>query len=370
LDASGAQNRNSPPEPDRVELDGIELAQYLCNYLEKRKIIVLGHSWGSYLAVGMIQRRPELFAAYVGTGQIGSWRANVQVQFDCLLAKARAANDRKQVDQLEAIGKPDPTSAQQYFSWWSMRNPYMSPDDSKWFQELRRIARSDAEFTEEYLKTLGDGMMYSGRTTVNAMLATELPTTANTFKVPFFVIQGMEDMVRPTSGAIKYFSAVKAPKKKLFLIEHAGHFAAEVTQMNAPDRQRWFRMVVLLGAVYFVFGVAFAAFAGWSESNWMHETWNRLGFLASAVAFALHIGYEHFRLRTSSLVTASHVSMAVALGAFALAVSANIHGYRVGSSNRRLLTFALVAWPAITAIPAFVVALVAAAGLSLRRRST
>jgi hypothetical protein len=75
-------------------------------------------------------------------------------------------------------------------------------------------------------------------------------------------------------------------------------------------------------------------------------------------------------LRNSPLKTASHVSTAVALGAFALAVSANIHGYRVGSSNKRLLAFALMAWPVITAIPAFVVALVAAAGLGLGRRRT
>src|SRR5438132_13075113 len=90
-----ARNPNSPPEPERVELDGMELAQYLCNYLEKKKIVLLGHSWGSYLAVGMVQRRPELFAAYVGTGQVGSWRASVQAQFDFMLAKSRTANDRK-----------------------------------------------------------------------------------------------------------------------------------------------------------------------------------------------------------------------------------------------------------------------------------
>ena len=42
---------------------------------------------------------------------------------------------------------------------------------------------------------------------------------------PFFVIQGKEDMVTPTSVAVKYFNVVKAPKKKLILIEHAGHFA-------------------------------------------------------------------------------------------------------------------------------------------------
>jgi pimeloyl-ACP methyl ester carboxylesterase len=102
-----AKNPNSPPEPERVEQDGVELAQYLCHYLNKKMIVLLGHSLGSYLAIGMVQRRPELFAAYVGTGQVGSWRANIQAQFDFLLAKARAANDRKRVEQLEAIGTPD-----------------------------------------------------------------------------------------------------------------------------------------------------------------------------------------------------------------------------------------------------------------------
>ena len=219
------ENPNSPPEPERVESDGIELAQYLRNYLEKKKIVLLGHSWGTHLGTEMVQRRPELFSAYVGTGQVGSWRASIQAQFDFLLAKARAANDRKRVEQLEAIGKPDPNDAAKYFSWWSIRNPYMSADDAKWFAELREIIRSNPEFTEAYMKTLGDGMSFSGRTTVGAMLKTELPTTADTIKVPFIMIQGQEDMVTPTSVAVEYFQVVKAPKKKLILIEHAGHFA-------------------------------------------------------------------------------------------------------------------------------------------------
>ena len=219
------KNPNSPPEPERVQLDGIELAQYLCDYLAKKKILLLGHSWGTYLGIGMVKRRPELFAAYIGTGQVGSWRANVQTQFDFLLAKARAANDQKRVAQLEAIGTPDPTSVKQYFSWWSMRNPYMSQDDSKWFAELREIVRSNPEFTEEYLKAFGEGMKFSGRTTVSSMLTTELATAVNTLRLPFFVIQGQEDMVTPTSVAVQYFKVVKAPKKKLVIIEHAGHFA-------------------------------------------------------------------------------------------------------------------------------------------------
>jgi pimeloyl-ACP methyl ester carboxylesterase len=57
------------------------------------------------------------------------------------------------------------------------------------------------------------------------VLSGELPTTAKTSKVPFFVIQGEEDMVTPTSVAVKYFNVVKAPQKKLIIIPHAGHFA-------------------------------------------------------------------------------------------------------------------------------------------------
>ena len=103
--------------------------------------------------------------------------------------------------------------------------PLYAADDAKWFEELRQISKSDPQFTDEFMKTLGDGMTYSGRVTVKAMLEEELPTTASILKVPFFVIQGKEDMVTPTSVAVAYFKVVKAPRKKLILINHAGHFA-------------------------------------------------------------------------------------------------------------------------------------------------
>jgi uncharacterized protein (DUF486 family) len=140
--------------------------------------------------------------------------------------------------------------------------------------------------------------------------------------------------------------------------------------MDRSDRKPGLRAAVLLGVIYFVIGVAFSVFASWAATSSMRENWNRLAFLASAIVFAVHIGYEHFRLRNSSLTTAWHVSIAVALGGFLLALKANVHGYRVGSSNQRLLALALVAWPVLTGIPAFVVALVAGAGLSLRQRKT
>ena len=125
--------------------------------------------------------------------------------------------------------------------------------------------------------------------------------------------------------------------------------------------------MILVGAVYFVVGIAFGAFAGRSASNQMRVAWRLLAFLISGVAFTIHILYEHFRLRHGSLMTAWHTSMAVAIGAFGLAVAANFHTW-VASGNQRSVALALVAFPVVTAVPAFVVALVTAYGLALIRR--
>jgi hypothetical protein len=100
----------------------------------------------------------------------------------------------------------------------------------------------------------------------------------------------------------------------------------------------------------------------------MRVTWRLAAWVISAAAFAAHIGYEHVRLRSSPGTTALHTSLAVALGAFALAVAANVHA-QVVSSYRPSHAVALVAWPVLTALPAFVVALAVAAGLAVARRT-
>ena len=131
--------------------------------------------------------------------------------------------------------------------------------------------------------------------------------------------------------------------------------------MNASSKYQWLRIVILFGMVYLVVGVAFP---NPPASNKMQFVWRLAAWLTCAVAFAIHIGLEHFRSRNSHKRTALHASMSVALGAFALAAAANIHALTAGTGNRRLLALALVIWPIITGAPAFVVALAAAAGLA------
>jgi pimeloyl-ACP methyl ester carboxylesterase len=56
--------------PERYVTDGIALTKYLRERFDEEKIYILGESWGSTLGIWMVQRDPELFHAFIGTGQM------------------------------------------------------------------------------------------------------------------------------------------------------------------------------------------------------------------------------------------------------------------------------------------------------------
>ena len=116
--------------------------------------------------------------------------------------------------------------------------------------------------------------------------------------------------------------------------------------------------------VYLIVGVAFP---NPSASNKWQFMWRLAAWLICIVAFAIHILLEHFRHRNSPRITALHAALSVAVGAFGLAIAANVHALRTGTGNQRLLVLALVLWPVITGVPAFVAALVVAAVLARLR---
>lgn len=214
---------------DRIAKDGVELAQYLCRTLGKKKIIVLGHSWGSTIAISMVKLKPELFAAYVGTGQAESWAATMNTQYDMALAKAREDGDAAAIKKLETTGRPDLKDPKQAFSvniW-----PAMAPSDKAWIQGLRaQLPALQAKYPKD-MQDYQDGFQFSVDHALPDQMKLDLPKTASNIDTAFFIIQGRDDIMTPTPAAVDYFNLVKAPKKELVLIPDAGHFAF----MTAPD---------------------------------------------------------------------------------------------------------------------------------------
>jgi pimeloyl-ACP methyl ester carboxylesterase len=210
---------------ERLIADGIDLAQQLRRRFSKQTLIVFGHSWGSLIATGMAQRRPDLFGAYVGTGQVTAWADTVQFQFDFLRRRYKENRNIEALTALEAIGKPDPKNGKEYASWSRPIRQFLNPSDTAWLTGMRNTATAKGA-TEATMKAVADGMMASGK----ALGFADLSTTPIDFKIPYYVVQGRDDLFAPTSLVESYFRKVSAPKKGLFVIEKAGHFALATHQ--------------------------------------------------------------------------------------------------------------------------------------------
>ena len=93
----------SPLTIDRMVQDGIEVAEHVRSRLRKDKVILIGHSWGSVIGTRMVQRRPDLFAAYVGTGQFNSLEDDGRDLFAAAMARAKASGDARAIESLTAV---------------------------------------------------------------------------------------------------------------------------------------------------------------------------------------------------------------------------------------------------------------------------
>jgi len=122
-----------------------------------------------------------------------------------------------------------------------------------------------------------------------------------------------------------------------------------------PHGRRWLWTILIIGAIYCIDGIVFGKFAGLSKSHTMVFIWRLASWLTCALLFAGHIWYEYFRYSNSPRKTALYTSSAAAVGAFGLAVAANIHAQFVTSANQILLALSLIIWPILTAVPAFII---------------
>ncbi len=91
---------------DRMVQDGIELTEYLRKHPEKEKVILVCHSFGSILGLRMVRARPDLFYAYVGTGEVADETKNYTAAYDALVKKAQATANQQALEELKSIGPP------------------------------------------------------------------------------------------------------------------------------------------------------------------------------------------------------------------------------------------------------------------------
>ena len=127
------------------------------------------------------------------------------------------------------------------------------------------------------------------------------------------------------------------------------------------------RAAILAAVAYlFVPGILFGALAGSAPTHQAVAAWRVGAWVVSVGIFAAHLAWERTRLRSTPRSAARHVATGVALGACGLAAAALVRALVTHTGKPVLLAIALIAWPALLGVPAFLAAW--ALGAMLRPR--
>jgi pimeloyl-ACP methyl ester carboxylesterase len=208
--------------------DIIELTLYLENRFGKNKITLVGHSWGTVISTLAASKRPDLFNAYIGIGQMSNMLESEKISYQWTLQQSESAGDSASVKKLTQSGPP----------------PYTGNWKSKFMSERRILGMYGGEyygsnkgafvpvlnsliFSTEY--TLPDrinffrGILGSSDLIFPELMKVNLFNQAPHLDVPVWFMLGRHDYEVPSILSEQYFNFLNAPAKNIIWFENSSH---------------------------------------------------------------------------------------------------------------------------------------------------
>lgn len=228
LEKNGAASA-STITPDRMVQDGIELSEWLKKKLHKDRIVLVGHSWGSVLGFFMAKARPDLFYAFVGTGQVGAvFARSSAVAYADLVKRASQDGNSQALAELKSVGPPPFKEGKGFGVQHKWANRFEGAD--VFLASGLGFALTAPGYSIGDINDWFDGQEVSGEHLQPYFDDLDRKLIGGELGVPVFVIQGAEDYTTPVSLAKAYVDSLHAPRKEFATIEGAGHFAVFTKQ--------------------------------------------------------------------------------------------------------------------------------------------
>jgi pimeloyl-ACP methyl ester carboxylesterase len=204
--------------------DAITVTEFVLRRLGIPKLILVGHSWGSIVGLSAARARPDLFHAFVGTGQVVSGRETVESWRASALVRAREANNAQAVTDLNGLTAPDLMNLARLDTVFRWQAPFVGAD--RRYLDVQAAALSgtpgapavttSADYYRAKLFCVGKLMP--------SVIGYDARTAGLDLPVPFLVIQGCDDNRTLPDAARAFVGQVRAPAKNYTAIE-GGHFA-------------------------------------------------------------------------------------------------------------------------------------------------
>jgi pimeloyl-ACP methyl ester carboxylesterase len=214
---------------DVMTQDVLDMTNYLRQRFGKDKIFLLGHSWGSIIGVRAARAHPELFHAYIGTGQVTNARRSETIGYEHTLTLAKKQGLTEAVKELEAIApypKPGMDLEEGGLEVRHKWNAYFG-ESVFGFKSLEdamfKFALSSPDYSNEDLKRLmsGTGTVYKPLDMPIADF--DAFAMGAQWQIPVFFIEGRFDWQANHQIALEYFRFICAPHKEFYHIEQAAH---------------------------------------------------------------------------------------------------------------------------------------------------
>ncbi len=215
--------------------DAAQVVAYLRTRFHKKKIFLMGHSWGSVLGVELAQRHPDWFYAYVSVGQIVNMRRNEAAGYAFALREARADHNAEAVRELESIA-PYPGSKGLTLERIGVRGRWeMHYGGLAWgrrdFQYAADAWQLSPEYGESDVQAIDKGSLFSLKHLLQPLLAVDFDNTTR-FGCPVVMFVGAHDDTTSHALAREWYDKLRAPSKRLMVFADSAH----MVMLEQPGR--------------------------------------------------------------------------------------------------------------------------------------
>ena len=209
--------------------DTIILTKYLLERFNKQKIYLMGHSGGTFLGVYVIDKKPELYEAYIGIAQMSDQLLSEKIAYEYILNHYKETKNQKMVDYFQSIDLNDQKKLPK--EYLKIRDTAMHELGIGTMRNMRNIVADlflPSLYFSEY--TLSDKYhLWAGKSKFGIsqnwekMTRTNLIETKNDFKIPVYFLHGLYDYTCSYELAKKYFEKINAPIKGFYTFDQSAH---------------------------------------------------------------------------------------------------------------------------------------------------
>ncbi len=216
---------------ERMLADAEEVVVYLQRTYGRRRIVLVGHSWGSILGVELARRHPDWFYAYVGIGQATDAARSERMGYEATLAAARQAHDEEAIKALEQIAPfPDPNDPMVNLAHLGVERRWLAKyGGAVWTTTeagLDRVGRLSPDYSDTDWADRNKGLDFSLAALWVEVTRVDL-FTVKRIDCPVILFEGRHDLNVNAELAAQWFGQLQAPSKKLVWFEDSAHMVFE-----------------------------------------------------------------------------------------------------------------------------------------------